>query len=51
MVAPEEVKVKVPPKNFENDVEIPMKATSIMEESRSSSVEGGVRKGSVELPC
>ena len=50
MLAPEEVKVKVPPKNFENDVKIPMKATSIMEGSRSSPVKGGVRKGSVELP-
>ena len=42
MLAPEEVKVKVPPKNFENDVKIPMKAASIMEGSRSSPVEGGV---------
>ena len=50
MLAPEEVKVKVPPKNFENDVKIPMKGTSIMEGSRSSPVEGGVRRGVRRAP-
>ena len=50
MLAPEEVKVKVPPENFENDVKMPMKGTSIMEGSRSSPVKGGERRGSVELP-
>ena len=50
MLAPEEVKVKVPPKNFENDVKIPMKGASIMEGSRSSPVGGGVQRGSIELP-
>ena len=42
MLAPEEVKVKVPSENFENDIKIPMKSASIMEGSRSSPVEGGV---------
>ena len=32
MLAPEEVKVKVPPKNFEKDTKIPMKGASIVEE-------------------
>ena len=50
MLAPEEVKVKVPPKNFENDIKIPMKGASIIEESRRSPIEGGVQRGSVELP-
>ena len=50
MLAPEEVTVKVPPKNFENDIKIPMKDASIIEGSRSSPVEGGVQRGSVKLP-
>ena len=32
MLAPEEVKVKVPPENFKKDTKIPMKGTSIVEE-------------------
>ena len=50
MLAPEEVKEKVPPKNFEKDTKIPMKGASIAEELRSSPIEGGVQRGSVELP-
>ena len=50
MLAPEEVGVPTPPTNLEYYKTIPMKGASMTEESRSSPVEGGVQRGSVESP-
>ena len=40
MLAPEEVKVKLPPKNPENDIMIPMKSASVEKDGRCSSIKG-----------
>ena len=50
MLAPEEVGVQTPTTNLKYDKTIPMKGASMMEESRSSPIEGGVQRGSIESP-
>ena len=50
MLAPEEVKVKLPPKNPENGITILIKSASVGKDGRCSSIEGDTRGSTIESP-